>query len=94
MASIADYLIYVAHDPARAARHNSGQAEARGQMTQFGLTTEQQDVILSRNHYEIADAIAKEMPAPKIHPWPNIQAMVYLQVFDNDGNAGTSSDDS
>lgn len=63
MASIAEYLLSLARDPAKAAEHRSSEDAARAAMDAAGVSGNDQEVILSRDPERIAAAIRAELPA-------------------------------
>jgi hypothetical protein len=62
MASIADYLLALARDPAAATKHRASDDDARKAMTSAGLSAEQQAAILSGDSDRISKAIQAEFP--------------------------------
>ena len=92
MASIIDYLIYLAHNPDAAQRHNSGEDAARAEMSKYGLDAGQQDTILSRNHYEIADAASAEVQPEPMESLPGTgNGIVYPRGEADEGEHGRNS---
>ncbi|HTW84658.1 MAG TPA: hypothetical protein VMD91_11365 [Candidatus Sulfotelmatobacter sp.] len=76
-ASIADYLLALARDPAAAATHRKSDADARAAMSAAGLSAAQQDAILSKDSDRISKAIQAEFPPnPGGGSWPVL--MVFM----------------
>jgi hypothetical protein len=65
MASIAEYLLYIAQRPDASRTHYASEDLARQQMTEHGLTTAQQNIVLNADPSEINEAIALEIGAQK-----------------------------
>lgn len=60
--SISKYVLLLAHDPQEMARFRASVASAKEAMTQYGLSPEQQETLLSRDSKRVSDAVAAENP--------------------------------
>jgi hypothetical protein len=85
MASIAEYLVYIAQRPDAARTHYESTKSARQQMTTYGLTTVQQDTILGANPNEINDAIVQEIGTQK-----GLSITYHDEIVHSPGNGGGS----
>lgn len=63
--ALAHYVLRLAHEPEEVAKLKAGPESARAAMTAAGLSPEHQEILMSRDRYRIAKAIADEFPKPK-----------------------------
>ena len=62
MGPLTKYLLRLAQDPKFAERHAKSKEDAIRQMTEQGLSEEQQDLLLTGDATKISEAVAEEFP--------------------------------